>query len=244
MKLEEEFQGPFSNWQTDPSPANMGKLLHTVKPVLDTALRTFGGPSAQSPTLRGRAKQLALESFGSYDPVKGSMRSHLLGRLQRLRRYAATEQQIIPMPEQIAMQRQQLHASELELEDKLGRPPTTAELSDSIGLSAKRIAYVRQGGAPIAEGTISQAGRAEGSGNYLPVSQSLAPQKNEWVELVYDDLGPTDQLILEHSLGLHGQKPRSAADIAKMTRLSPGAISQRMQRIQAMLDEQDQLGIF
>lgn len=244
MKLEKDFQQPFQAWQADPNPQNTGTLLRSVQPVLDTALRTYGGAQAKSPTLRGRAKQLALEALPAYDPQRGSLRNHLLGRLQRLRRFSAGEQQVISVPEQVALQRQQLHEAERELEDKLGRLPTTAELADHTSLSAKRIAYVRQGLPPVAEGTLIRPGGEEGSGAFLPEVRSLAPQQDEWVELVYDDLGPVDQLILEHSLGLHGQQPKSAVQIAKMTRLSPGAISQRMQRIQSMLDEQEELKIF
>jgi len=74
------------------------------------------------------------------------------------------------------------------------------------------------------------------------VSGSVVGDRKEWdqwVESIYHDLHPIDQVILEHSFGLHGKDIKPANVVAKLVNLSPGAISQRKSKIQTMLDEFD-----
>ena len=242
MRLESDLKEPYEAWKQAPDPATTGALLRAVDPIINTAMRTYSGAAGASPTLRSRAKTLSLEAFQNYDPARSSMRNHLLSRLQRLQRYAG-KQQVIPLPEQVALDRQHLSAAEAELEDRLARPPSDSEIADHTGLSLRRLESIRKAARPVAEGTLIRPGGEEGSGMYDPATQSLAPQKSDpWVELVYDDLGNIDKYILERGLGLHGHAPLPAGDIAKALKLSPGAVSQRMAKIQAMLDQRDELG--
>jgi hypothetical protein len=57
-------------------------------------------------------------------------------------------------------------------------------------------------------------------------------------------MDPINQKIMEHSLGLHGQPRLPNHEIAKLLRLSPGAISQRKARIQQTLDKESELSPF
>jgi hypothetical protein len=68
--------------------------------------------------------------------------------------------------------------------------------------------------------------------------------QESWHEFVYHDLDPIDQVILEHSLGLHGKQVLPNQDIARKLKLSPGAISQRKVRIQDQLNALPQTGMF
>jgi RNA polymerase sigma-B factor len=242
--LEPDFHDYYHAWKANPGPDTAGPLLRAVDQIINTGLRTYGGPSATSPTLRTRAREIVLQAFESYDPTKGSMKSHLMSHLQGLRRYAEQERQIIPVPEQVAMDRYRIEQGGLELEDILGRPPSDQEIADHIGMSRKRMEYVRKAQRPIPEGTLIQPGAdGENQGNYMP---QVNPQNDDaaaWVELVYTNLVPTDQFILERILGLHGHEPMSPGEIAKLLKLSPGAVSQRMQKIQTQLDKRDEIGM-
>ena len=64
-----------------------------------------------------------------------------------------------------------------------------------------------------------------------------------WVEFVYGDLNPTDQFVMERAMGLHGHQTIPAQQIAKHLGITPGAISQRMSRIQQLLDQRDEFGV-
>lgn len=240
--LEPDFQEPFTAWQQEPSPANTGAMLRAVDPIINSALRAYAGPSAKSVNLKSQAKMMAADAFGSYDPAKGPLKSHLMARLQRLRRTASQQRQIIRVPEQVALDQMQSEAASKELEEQLGRPPSDQELSDFTGLSVKRLQYVRGSGRPLAESTITRPGE-EGAGMYDPRVRPIQQDDDAWLELVYDDLDPTNQFIMERVLGMHGHEPTRSSQVAAQLKISPAAVSHRMAQIQQKVDQREALGM-
>ena len=234
-KLEPEYAKHYYQWKSTPSPSTRSQLLKTVNPVIDEAVHSYGGASRGSPVLRSRARMMALKSFDTYDPVKGTMKTHMLSQLRSLQRAGAQEANIISMPEQVALDRQHLMELEMELEDRLGRTPSDNELADSSGLSLKRLTHIRQGHAGINTGRIAPTDE----NNQAPAVQ-IPGQDNmdAWTEFVYQDLtSPRDQMIMEHALGLHGKKRLPPQEIAKRLGITPSAVSQRSAKIQASMDE-------
>jgi hypothetical protein len=63
-------------------------------------------------------------------------------------------------------------------------------------------------------------------------------------EFLYHDLDPTDQAILERSLGMHGRRRLAGRDIAKSLGITASAVSQRASRIQKQLDMLSDSGAF
>lgn len=240
--LETDFQQPFEAWKADPNPHNTSQLLTAVKPVLSSAVRAYAGPSARSANIKSQAKRMAAEAFNSYDPTKGTLKSHLMSRLQRIRRVASQQRQIIRVPEQVALDQMRSEAAARELEEKLGRPPSDIELADYTGLSMKRLQYIRGSTRPLAESTISRVGE-EGQGGYDPRVRPLTESHDAWMEFVYDDLDETNQFIMERVLGMHGHQPTKPSQVAQMLKISPAAVSHRMAQIQQKLDQRDELGM-
>ncbi len=237
--LEPEFEPHYLSWKANPTPDNTSHLIKAINPVLSAAQRTYGIPG--SPTMASRAKALALDAVGKYDPTKAKLRTHLMFQLQGLRRYAAKESQILSVPEQVALDYGHLRDSENELKDRLGRDPSDTELADHMKLSIKRIHYIRKMSPTYSEGSY-QRPTEDGEDIYTPAI-STPSDVGAWHEFVYHDLTPIDQVIMEHSLGLHGKKILSNQDIARRLKLSPGAISQRKAQIQAKLDLREELGV-
>jgi len=241
-RLEPDFQEPFTAWQQDPSKENTTTMVTALDPVLRSAVRTYAGPSASSPTIKSHAKRLAIDALGSYDPAKGPMRSHMMSRLQRLRRVSARQRQIISMPEQVGLDQMLMTRATTELEDRLNRAPSDEELSNHTGLSAKRIQYIRTGMRPMATGTITRMG-AEGTGGYDPSVQQLGEEPDSWAELVYSDLEPTNQFIMERVLGMHAHQQMRPGEVARLLKISPAAVSHRMAQIQQKLDRREELAM-
>ena len=241
-KLEPEYADALGAWQQDPSKTNTGTLLRQVDPVLNNAIRSYAAGMSKSPTIKSRARLLAADAFKNYQPEKGSLRSHLLSRLQRLRRVAAGERQIMRMPEQVAMDQIRTNEATTELQERLGRPPSDRDLADHLGLSFKRLAHIRQGVRPVAEGTLTRAGPEEGTGQYAPEIRSNEQNFDNWLEFVYEDLDSTNQYILERVAGMHGRTRIAPVQVAKELGVTPGAISHRMAQIQRKLDMLEEAG--
>lgn len=240
-KLEPEFADAFNTWKASPTPASRSGLLTTVTPVIDTALRSYG---TASPTLRGSAKRLALQAFNTYDPNKGSLKTHLLSQLQGLRRLAAKENNIISLPEQVGLDQKHLLDVEAQLRDENGRDPSDWEIADKTGLSLKRLAYIRKIRPTVAEG---MANGPTGDDEDYSEPASQLPGRDDaaeaWLGFVYSDLGPTDRVIMDYSLGRNGTPKLSLNEIARRLGITASAASQRAAKIQKLIDERQSLSI-
>lgn len=240
-QLETDFEPTFQAWKANDTPATRGALLKQVQPVLNTALYSYAGAGA-SPAIKSRAKLLALQAFKSYDPNKGAMKSHLLSQLRRLQRDAAQGNQIISMPERVSMDRMHLMESEKSLRDQLGRDPSDLEVADHTGLSLKRLGYIRNATSGINTGSIMDAdGEVFSPASKIP---GATDADDAWADMIYYDLGDVDRAIMDYTLGLRGVGQLSTNDLAARLNLSPGAISQRKAKIQALLDQKYEISPF
>jgi DNA-directed RNA polymerase specialized sigma subunit len=239
-----DFDTLYPQWKANPTPELNTQIVHTIQPIVDTAVSSYVGKSP-SPTMRSRARLMALKALESYDPNKGNVKTHLLSQMQSLRRLAAKEQNIISIPEQVGLDFQRLSASENELRDSLSRDPTDDELADATGLSVKRIKKIRSFNQPISEGMTAMSS-GDSDDNTNTEIASLLPNNNRetdaWLEFVYGDLSPTDKLIMDMTLGRNGRRKASTQEIAQRLRISPGAVSQRAAKIQSMIDQRYQNG--
>lgn len=234
--MGDDFDTVYKQWQTAQTPDNNTKLLKTVQPIIDTALTSYAG-GQPSPAMRTKAKLMALKAMSAYNPNKGNVKTHLLSQLQSLRRAAAQENNIISIPEQVGLDFQHLTETENQIRDQFGRDPTDDELADATGLSKRRIQKIKSFHQPVPESaTITENEDDTFDGGVASQIPGANNAYNAWLDFVYEDLGPTDRLIMDMTLGRNGKRRTSNQQIAQRLRLSPGAISQRAAKIQAMID--------
>lgn len=238
-KLEPEFREPYDAWKSGDSPETRRHLLKAVKPVLDTAVSTYGGGGSLAGSY---ARTEALKAFGSYNPEQGSMKNHLLSQLRRLQRRVPQVSNVIAVPERVMADRRHLQETEDQLADSLGRSPSSSELANASGLSVKRLAYIRNASSGVPTGSYTD----EAGDTRLPASTipGQDPAGDAWQRMVYDSLPAVDQAIMDMSLGLHGTPVQENRGIAKKLGLSPGAISQRKKKIQQLIDQQSGRSLF
>lgn len=237
--LETEFANPYNAWKAAPGPKTMTPLLSAITPVLDSALRTYAAKG--SPTLRSQAKIMAADAIGKYDPTRGKLRTHLMYNLQGLRRAGTQESQIIRLPERVAIDLYHLRQHENELRDQHGRDPSVSELADKSGLSKRRIQYIRKAQPGMPEGMLASEGDVGEEQAALGPAVQQADAERVWHEYIYHDLHPTDQVIMENTLGLFGRPVLPKKEIAKRLNISPGAVTQRAAKIQAKIDRREEL---
>lgn len=238
-----DFDAAYTQWQTTKTPEANTALLKTIQPVIDTAVMSYAGNNA-NPTLRSRAKIMALKALETYDPSRGNVRTHLLSQMQSLRRAAAQSQNIIAVPEQVGLDYGALTDAEAELQDELSRDPTDEELADRTGLSIRRIQKIRAFHQPISEGTTQQVPEDGQPGDVASSIPGVTTAEDAWFNFVYDDLTPTDKLVADMLLGRHGRRRASTQEIARRLNITPGAVSQRAAKIQQMLDMRRTYGGF
>ncbi len=237
--LEPDYAEPFNAWKAKPSPATHGAMLKVVQPVIDSAVKSYGGGS-QSPLLVSRARRMVLDALPTYDATKGPLKVHLDNQLRGLRRASAQQNQIINIPEQVRLDQHHLFEAENRLRDWHGRDPTDDELCDEVGLSAKRLAYVRKASGGMPEGSLEKM-TPDGEDAIAP--EIVSTDDDAWNQFVYASLPPQDRLVMEWTLGMNNKRRLPSTEIARRLGVSPAAVSQRKARIQSVLDQRRSLGV-
>lgn len=226
--MEQEFEA----WKTDPTPQNLQSLVGAANSNIGKALQMYAG-NDKDPIARSHAKVLAVRAFKTYDPMKGTkLRTHFLNQMQPLRRFAAQRRFVFDVPERVQVDMAGLNTAKQELIDKYDREPTDLELADHTGLSMQRIQRLRQ-----RQLDLSESSRLDENGE---IFQDLSQDPGEfstWTQFVYHDLGPIDRKIFEWRTGFNGRKQLPNNEIAKRLRLTPGAVSQRVDKIYSKIAE-------
>ncbi len=240
-KLEPHFVEPYSRLASTGSPEHASGFLKAVAPVIETGLRPFGGAKA-GPALRGHARRIALDAARTYDPEKGPLKGHLLGALRGLSRHAIKQQQLLSVPEGVAIDHHHLRIAEDELRDELGRDPSDGELADRAHMSPRRMAKIRA----FRPGFAQSQAEAPRSGEEGPgdVAVQGSDPTHRIVDFLYPDLDPVNQAIVDHHFGRNGRPKLAFTEAARRLNLSPGAVSQRVKHIQSMVDEMTESGLF
>lgn len=235
--LEPEYADSFQAWKAAPGPPTNAALLKQIDPVIQGAIRTHVGEP--NPLLVSRARRMAIDGMGGYDPMKGRLQTYMYGHLQGLKRVNRQQTQILKVPERVQLDRYQLDRMVEELTHELGREPTDGELTDRTGFSTRRLARIRSYNPAVAEGAMVDP---ETGAEYTGETRSPQAEANRvLLQMVYDDLDPYHQKVMELSMGLNGRQALPNHIVAEQMRRSPGAISQAKERIQRAINDMGDL---
>lgn len=200
--------------------------------MIRSAMQTYAGSGA-SPVVYGRARVLAAKAFKTYDPsYKTTMKSHLMTQLQPLTQFARQASAPFSVPDQARRQTLELATTEQDFAERYGRDPSDLELADKMGLSAARIRKLRQFALPV-------IGSEQFGENANDPAISESSPLNAWMDYVYYDLDPVSRKIMEWKTGRFGAPKLPNAQIARRLRMTPSAVTQRLAKIQARIDEFD-----
>jgi RNA polymerase sigma-B factor len=232
--LEPQHQAAYTSWREDNSDKNRAALLQSISPLIDYHVSTIGNADKNYLTIQG--KILAMRAMEKYDPTKASLSTYLSGQLIPLRRYARQSMNILSVPERVMLASQQLEGAEVELEDTLGRSPTTDELADHLGMSTRQIEKIRRTNHAQNTGAYNTPSE-DGSMRSPAVKRSISQKYVHDFVLSALDADPISKFIYENDNGLHGRKILTNQELAAKLRLSPGAVSQRRKRILEILNK-------
>ncbi|MGB9592148.1 MAG: sigma-70 domain-containing protein, partial [Candidatus Kryptoniota bacterium] len=178
-------------WKENPSRENGTKLMRVARPIIEQVVTSYLGiQNVTDPLLIGRAQIILLKAFENYDPTKGPITAFIWTNLQRLQRVYGRQQSVISVPEQIILDSRRLENAEKELEEKLGRKPSTDELADYTKLSVKRIEKIRRQ-ASVGYESSFERGVDKTTGGWLPeVDSGIDPETNrKLLQIMYESLG-------------------------------------------------------
>jgi DNA-directed RNA polymerase specialized sigma subunit len=111
-----------------------------------------------------------------------------------------------------------------------GEDPTNTQLADILGISEKQIRKADSYNHAVSSSTFtSEKGDSmqETDRNYF----------NIWVDYVYNDMDDKDKKIFERVSGYNNSAIKPKQDIAKELKMTPAAVSYRINNITSKLEE-------
>lgn len=227
-KKKDALMSAYEQWRKNPEAAATENLLKELDPIITGAIRSYAGNDLN---LKPKASMIALDALKKYDPTKQiKINTYVYNYLQGLHRISNERASPVHIPEGVLLDRNKLNKKEAELEDKLGRAPTVAELADYTGLSIKRIEAVRKGNTYVPESQLLTE-----KGDSLFTNQGDSDKI--WVDYVYHDLDPVDKKIFEWTTGYGGAPRLKKKEIAEKLKLSAPAVSLRINKIVSKLEQ-------
>lgn len=230
---QDSYTRAYNEWVTNRTPENMANLVEAFMPTVNAELAQYSGPKD---TLRSRARMYVVNAIKTFNPMGDTkLRSWVVTNLKQLSRYSKSLRPI-HASEDMIRSAAELAKTEAELEDRLGRKPTDAELTDETGWSAKALENIRKSTpAYVSEGQIAPDDEDTDEGaSPAVVTPSRMPLASEAVYMGLDD---RDKAIFDYKTGLHGKPRMSGTELADLLKITPAAVSQRASGIgQAISD--------
>ena len=235
-KSQVSLDDAIKRYKMDPGPHNMTVALNKAKPVINSALTSYGG--GRSPNLHSEAKKLAVKAIKSYDPDKKvPVKNWLMQNLRGLQRLSG-QAEPLRLPERARIDASKVRKAAEDFRQTMARDATYDELADITQLNKKRVAQAMQVSKGYkSEGELTSVTDSEDSADvYLPGTDENG-WMNTWAEYVYRDLDPVNQRIFDMLSGRNGYNKRSTNEVAKEVGISPAAVSQRSKQISSRIEE-------
>lgn len=228
------YDAAYEEWLADKTPENMAKILDAFAPTINSEITRYEGSRN---LLRSRARVLTVKAVKSYNPASGArLQSWVVTNLKPLARYGQ-RQRDVRAPEMAIRQAAAVDRVTRELRDDLGRDPTDDEIADEIGISPKRVAYVRdKARASVASGSLDEISVSGEQGSVAPAVVETDPVPFA-TEAVYMSLSPEDREVFDGMTGGHGKPMIGGTGLARKLGISPAAVSARASRIAGMISE-------
>jgi len=234
LKPEEDTpEGWFNLWKSsNQSPEAGAGLLRAMDPHIEAATRKYAGST--DPVTMAEARRLFVTAVPRYDG-RASLQTFADRQLQPLTRWKARKELPVRVPTLKVRQITAINDAEADLEAELGRSPSFSEIADHTGIPIKQIQQLQKLRFPMLtdQQFADEEGGVSSAGDF-----AVEDDNHLWLQTVYHSLGPSDQVILQHSTGLYNAPVLSNQQIARKLRISPGAVSQRRNKIQQILDRE------
>jgi len=201
-------------WKGNQTAHSMQRVLDRMNPVVQSEVNRWSGTLAR-PLLELEAKRLAAEAINSYSPGRGAaLATHVTNRLRKLSRISYTHQNVARIPEYQTMQYHTYTSAKTDLEDKLGREPSTGELAQQLGWSNPYLSRFQT----------SMRKEFLESGEPPPIFDKPSDDSG-LIDFIYNDLPPQQQQIFQYTTGYLGSPVLSNPKLMKKLKLSQGQLS-------------------
>ena len=226
-KQEQEF-GAWKRWSDSSDHGEkqtaVDDFFNSFQPRIQVYKRRMGASPLPPTIIETEIATRALDAFQKFDPTRGAKLSTWIDtNMQGIYRWALDNQNLGRIPSNRHTHIGSFKRAQEELEYRLGRPPSAAELADELALDILTIEKLTKELRDDLQLTDD-------------ISAVLKPEDDEdelrrIVDLIYYELSPEEQVVYDLWFGKHGRPQTTGNDIAKAINKSPSAVSELKNRI-------------
>ncbi len=170
----------------------------------------------------------ALDAFERYDPSKGAkINTWIDSNLQGIYRWTLDHQNLGRIPSHRHAFIGTFQTAQNELEQRLGRPPSAAEIADEMATDLMTVEKLQKELRKDIRLTDEVAVNLAGD--------QIDSDFERILDLIYYELSPDEQLVYEYWFGRKGKQKLSGNQIAAKLGKSPSAVSEIKGRIRQKL---------
>jgi len=174
-----------------------------------------------------KAHELAYDAAKSFDDKAGvKFSTHLTNQLKKLSRLSTQYGAVVRIPENRQFRGHRVTQVQQSLKAELNRDPSLEEVAEASGLPIQQISAL-----------LNQKKKEVNLNNLSHQPIFIDDSNDDWVHLVYHDLSYIDKLIFEHKTGFGSKKVLNNEEIAKLVKLSPATVANRVKIITERIQE-------
>ena len=220
----------WEEYKRNPSSINRSNLIRRFHGVINNQVNKWIGPVPRE-VLENEARLLATKAFDTYNPAAGTaLSTHITNQLLPLSRLVYKYQNTIRLPENTTQMLSTFKTTNNMLKLTLGREPTTDELHNELGWSAKDITRIRD----YNRRDLIESGSAVSS-DFFGVDREN--EDDLLLGGIYFELSPDEKQLFEAITGYNGARKLSNPEIMQRFGLSQAQLSFKKTKLRNRIEQ-------
>lgn len=210
----------WEQWQTKGKVRNdLVPLVKRIEPLINKKAYKFSTvQNVPKSAVKAEFKLHAIRALKNYDPTYNVPISHYVSRqMDAGNRFVHKYQNIGRIPEHRIRNIGPFKAKFSELENELGRPPTSHELADKLQWSIPEVERMTK---ELRDDLLPWKG-----GGVDKAFEQLPPREREVLSLLPYELNPDEQAVFEYTYGYGGKPQLGTSEMAKAMKTNPSRVS-------------------
>jgi len=215
----------WEEWKKSGDKNKLKPLVKNMQPLIYKKANEFSRvQNIPKSAVQAEFKLHAIKGMHNYDPTyKVPLSYHVMRQMDAAKRFVHKYQNVGRIPEHRHRKIGPFKAAHTELENELGRPPTSHELADKLQWPVAEVGRMTQ---ELRDDLLPwKGGGADKAFDQCP------PREREVLALLPYELCPEEQAVFEFTYGYGGKPQLGTTEMAKALKYSPAKISRLKARV-------------
>jgi len=215
------------------NPNQLRPLLQSLEPLIQQTVTKYRAADVSPQALRVQAENQLIQGLETYNPSKGSLSTHLNWQMRGVGRFVEKHQNFARIPGSRIRHVGKFQQAQAQLRTELGRAPTLEEVARRAKIPQTQATKLQQ----ELRSVHFMEMQTDVFGKPMDFGAQTISADRERIELIYHDLTPMEQQVVDYTLG-RGGKPTITSNKELARRL--GVTDARISNVRASIAQKAQ----